>query len=60
MRSESWHVFWIGSERLREMEHSCYLHIGMGGGVMMRAGGGKKRRLEAKVRKVEPWRGWLV
>ena len=28
VRSESWHVFWIGSERLSEMEQ--YLHIGMG------------------------------
>ena len=31
VRSESWHVFWIGSERLSEMVH--YLHIGMRGRV---------------------------
>ena len=30
VRSESWHVFWIGSERLSEMEQ--YLHIGMARG----------------------------
>jgi hypothetical protein len=28
VRSESWHVFWIGSERLSEIEQ--YLPIGMG------------------------------
>jgi hypothetical protein len=28
VRSESWHVFWIGSERLSEIEQ--YLHIDMG------------------------------
>jgi hypothetical protein len=28
VRSESWHVFWIGSERLSETEY--YLHIGIG------------------------------
>jgi hypothetical protein len=25
VRSESWHVFWIGSERLSEIEHLCYI-----------------------------------
>lgn len=25
VRSESWHVFWIGSERLSEIEHLVYI-----------------------------------
>ena len=54
MRSESWHVFWIGSERLSEIEH--YLRISACGGCNdARAGGEKRRRREAKgIMKVEP------
>ncbi len=42
VRSESWHVFWIGSERLSEKED--WLDIGHGEGAVMRAAG----RREAK------------
>lgn len=45
VRSESWHVFWIGSERLSEIEH---LHIGMGEGVMMRAPGRREEKTRSE------------
>ena len=44
MRSESWHVFWIGSERLSEMEYAYLsawrVHI------CARRGGEEKNRSE--------------
>jgi hypothetical protein len=46
VRSESWHVFWIGSERLSEMEH--YLHIGMKEGAMMRAPGRREEKTRSE------------
>lgn len=53
MRSESWHVFWIGSERLSEMEQVLtYRH---GEGAMMRAPGRREEKTRSKeVIKVEP------
>ena len=51
MRSESWHVFWIGSERLSEMEH--YSDIGREGAVMC-AGAKRREDEKRKVMKAEP------
>jgi hypothetical protein len=53
VRSESWHVFWIGSERLSEIEH--YLHISACGGCNdARAGAERREDEKRRVIKVEP------
>lgn len=48
VRSESWHVFWIGSERLGEIEY--YLHIGTAWGGCNDARAGAARREVEKPR----------
>jgi hypothetical protein len=47
VRSESWHVFWIGSERLSEIEH--YLRISACvEGAMMRAPGRREEKTRSE------------